>query len=72
MLEESQVESREHQDKADIHDQPFPEPVSEKCNIYTDYNGCHRHHVNDRSYLSVHFTRAGHAVQCDGCELRSG
>jgi hypothetical protein len=27
MLQESQVESREYQDNAEIHGQPFPEPI---------------------------------------------
>jgi len=53
--EESQVESSEHQDNADIHHQPFPESASEKHEIYTDYNGCHRNHVKHHSYPSVHF-----------------
>src|ERR1039458_3530873 len=46
--EESQVESCEHQDNANIHCQPFPESVSEEHEIYTDYDGCHRHHVKHR------------------------
>jgi hypothetical protein len=54
--EESQVESCEHQDNANIHCQPFPESVSEKHEIYTDYDGCHRHHVKPDSYLSAHFS----------------
>jgi hypothetical protein len=54
--EESQVESSEHQDNANIHDQPFPESVSEEHEIYTDYNDCHRHHVKHYSYPSVHFS----------------
>jgi hypothetical protein len=54
-LEESQVESCEHQDNANIHCQPFPESVSEEHEIYTDYDGCHRHHVKHDSYLSAHF-----------------
>src|ERR1700674_5481273 len=54
--EESQVESCEHQDNADIHCQPFPESVSEEHEIYTDYDGCHRHHVKHDSYLSAHFS----------------
>ena len=49
--EESQVESCEHQDNANIHYQPFPESVSEEHEIYTDYDGCHRHHVKHDSYL---------------------
>src|ERR1700731_3301556 len=53
--EESQVESYEHQDNASIHCQPFPESVSEEDDIYTDYDGCHRHQVKHDSYLSAHF-----------------
>ena len=47
--EESQVESSEHQDNTNIHCQPFPESVSEEHEIYTDYDGCHRHHVKHDS-----------------------
>jgi hypothetical protein len=53
--EESEVESSEHQDNANVHCQPFPESVSEERDIYTDYNGCHRHRVKHSSYLSAHF-----------------
>jgi hypothetical protein len=53
--EVSQVESSEHQDDANIHYQPFPESVSKEREIYTDYNGCHRHRVKHCSYPSVHF-----------------
>jgi len=49
MPEESEVESYEHQDNADIHSQPFPESVSEKQEIYTDNRGCHRHYVKHDS-----------------------
>ena len=56
MPEESEVESREHQDNADIHDQSFPESVSEEREIYADYNGCHCHHVKNDSDLSAHFS----------------
>ena len=56
MPEESQVESYEHQDNANIHCQPFPESVSEEHEIYTDYDGCHRHDVKHDSYLSAHFS----------------
>ena len=52
--EESPVESSKHQDNANIHCQPFPESVSEEREIYTDYDGCHRHHVKHYSYLSAH------------------
>jgi hypothetical protein len=57
MSEESQVESSEHQDNANIHYQPFPELVSEEHEIYTDYDGGYRHHVKDYSYLSTHFSQ---------------
>jgi|SRR5215469_5739267 len=30
--------------------------ISEEHDIYTDYNGCHRHHVKHHSYPSVHFS----------------
>jgi len=53
--EESQVESCEHQDNANIHCQPFPESVSEEHEIYNDYDDWHRHHVKHDSYLSAHF-----------------
>jgi len=52
--EESEVESGEYQDNADIHGKPFPESVSEEQNIYTDYNDCHRHHVKYDSNLAAH------------------
>jgi hypothetical protein len=54
--EESQVENCEHQDNANIHYRPFPESVSEEHEIYTDYDGDHRHHVKHDSYLSAHFS----------------
>src|SRR5262249_42763758 len=59
MPEESEVKSSEHQDNANIHRQPFPESVSEEREIYTDYNGCHRHRVKHASYLSAHFSTLG-------------
>jgi len=31
------------------------ESVSEEYEIYTDYDGCHSHHVKHDSYLSAHF-----------------
>jgi hypothetical protein len=55
MPEESEVESCEHQDNANIHCQPFPEMVSEEREIYTDYDGYHRRHVKHDGYLSAHF-----------------
>ena len=62
--EESQVESCEHQDNANIHCQPFPESVSEEREIYTDYDGCHRHHVKHYSYLSAHFSQHSRMTPC--------
>jgi hypothetical protein len=57
--EESQVASCEHQDNANIHCQPFPESVSEECEIHTDYDGCHCHHVQRDSDLPAHFSLHG-------------
>ena len=54
--QESQVEGCEHQDDSNIHCQPFPESVSEEHEIYTDYDGCHCHHVKHDNYLSDHFS----------------
>jgi len=59
--EESEVESYEHQDNANIHCQPFPESVSEEREIYTDDDGYHRHHVKHVSYLSAHFRLVSNA-----------
>lgn len=67
--EESQVESCEHQDNANIHCQPFPESVSEEHEIYTDYDGCHRHHVKHDSYLSAHFSLYYHSGRAEGGEV---
>jgi hypothetical protein len=53
--EESQVESCEHHDNANIRHQPFPESVSEEREIYTDCDGCHGHRVKHASYPSIHF-----------------
>jgi hypothetical protein len=55
MPEESEVESCENQDNADIHCQPLPKSVSEEREIYTDYDGHHRYHVKHGSYCSAHF-----------------
>jgi hypothetical protein len=55
MPEESQVESSEHQNDADVHHQPFPETVSEDHEIDTDDNNYHRHHVKHDNYLPAHF-----------------
>jgi hypothetical protein len=54
-LQESKVESYEHQDNSYIHHQPFPEPVSEKQEIHSNYNGCHQHDVKYHNYLFPHF-----------------
>jgi hypothetical protein len=31
--------------------------VSEEHEIYTNYDGCHRHRVKHSSYLSAHFSQ---------------
>jgi hypothetical protein len=57
--EESQIESREYQDNANVHHQPFPESVSEERDIQTDYDGHHYHEVKRDSDLSAHFSLHG-------------
>jgi hypothetical protein len=59
MPEESQIESAKHQDKSDIHHQPFPEPVSEEQQIDGNDNGRHQRDVNYHDCLSSHFESSG-------------
>jgi hypothetical protein len=54
-LQESEIESCEHQDNSYIHRQPFPEMVSEEQEIHGNYNGYHQHDVKYASCLSSHF-----------------
>src|ERR1700728_4047256 len=54
--EESQVESQEYQDNANVRHQPFPESVSEKSDIQTNYDGYHCHQVQRDSDLSARFS----------------
>jgi hypothetical protein len=49
--EESQVESCEHQDNANVHYQPYPESVSEERKIHSAYDGCHCRYVKRDSDL---------------------
>jgi hypothetical protein len=49
--QKSKVKSREHQNNANIHREPFPESVSEKPEIHADYGGYHRRHVKHDRYL---------------------
>jgi hypothetical protein len=53
--EESQVEGGEHQDDANIRDQPFPKSISEKRDIYTNDDGYHHYRVKRARYPSAHF-----------------
>jgi hypothetical protein len=50
--EKSEVESAKDQDDADIHYQSFPELVSEKLEIYADYDGHHRRGHKQTSRIS--------------------
>jgi hypothetical protein len=54
ILNESQVESREYQDNSYIYDQPFPQPVSEKKEIYTEDDGHQQQYVNHHNDRSFH------------------
>ncbi|MFZ0845663.1 MAG: hypothetical protein WAM62_07710, partial [Pseudolabrys sp.] len=51
----SEIKSPEHQDNANIHDQPFPESVSQERKIHADDHGNHRHHIDRDNNSSVHF-----------------
>ena len=39
VLQESQIDDHEHQDNADVHDQPFQESMPEEQNVDTDDYG---------------------------------
>ncbi len=67
----SQVESRKHQDNANIHCQPLPESVSKEYEIYADYNGYHRRQVKQYGCPSVHFG-AWRALMHDGARNLAG
>jgi hypothetical protein len=54
-----QIESHEYQDNANVRYQPFPESVSEKSDIQTNYDGHHCHHVQRDSDLSARFSLHG-------------
>ena len=54
--EESHIESQEYQDNANVRYQPFPESVSEKSDIQTNYDGYHCHQVQRDSDLSARFS----------------
>jgi hypothetical protein len=54
MPEKSHVEGQKDENDPDIHHQPFPKSVSEKREINSDYDGCHRQQVKPGSYLSAH------------------
>ena len=54
MLQESQVERREHQDDSNVHHQPLPEPVPEEQDVDGDHDGYQREHVKDGGCLSSH------------------
>jgi hypothetical protein len=56
MLQKSQVERYEHQDDSNIRHQPFPEPVPEEQDIYTDHDGYHQHYIKYDRCLSRHFS----------------
>jgi hypothetical protein len=54
-FEEPEVEGGEYQDDADIHHQPFPEPVFEEQEIHRDDNGRQQHWIKYDSRLATHF-----------------
>jgi len=62
--EESEVESREYQDDANVHGQPFPEVVSEERDIDTDNNRHHCHAIKHDSDLSAHSVPIARPIAC--------
>jgi hypothetical protein len=58
--QESQVESRDHQDNADVRYQPWPELMPEEQQIYDDDAGCH--HQNTKHDIGTSW-RFSHRAQ---------
>jgi hypothetical protein len=56
---ESEIESSEHQNNPDVHNQPFPEVALEEQKIHADDYGDQEHYVNDVSDVSFHVTLGG-------------
>src|SRR5215510_3700722 len=54
MLQEPQIERREHQDNSDVYYQPLPEPVPEEQDVHADHDGYQREHVKHDRCLSSH------------------
>jgi hypothetical protein len=54
MLQEPQIERREHHNDRDVYYQPRPELVSEEQDVHADHDGYHREHVKHNGYLSSH------------------
>jgi len=56
MLQEPQMERREHQDNSDVRYQPLPEPVPEEQDVHADDDGYQPEHVKHDGRLSSHPT----------------
>src|SRR5262249_57428524 len=54
MLQEPQIERREHQDNSDVYYQPLPEPVPEEQDVHADHDGYQREQVKHDRCLSSH------------------
>jgi len=59
-LQEPQIKCGEHQDNSYVDSQPCPEVVSEKCQIYSDYDGDHRDNADRIDPHGIFF----HTFQC--------
>jgi hypothetical protein len=59
MPEESEVDSREHQNNANVYYQSFPESVSEERDIHADNDDYHCHHVKSDGDCFTHFSLHG-------------
>src|SRR5450755_262254 len=54
MLQEPEIERREHQDNSDVYYQPLPELVPEEQDVHADHDGNQREHVKHDGCLSSH------------------
>jgi hypothetical protein len=64
IAEESEVESRKHQNDTNIHCQPFPKAISEEREIHADDDDYHHHGIKHSSYLSGHLPNTPWMTSC--------
>jgi hypothetical protein len=65
LLQESQAEGEEHQDDADIRDEPIPEPVSEEQEIDGNDDDYHGYDAQREKRMSCHCLKLYQIAKAD-------